>query len=206
MAFPIKYDEKKRLEYLARCAREARDSDEKAGRQYSGSIAIGLVGSHSGLPISSPKLELEPALRDYDVAKEWVEKEKTSLQRDMDLYQRTDDLDIFFRTSIFSGYSPSRNTVVISGQALKLSLKGLFEQLGVPEDELKEIFEYGDRTELMPGCGFEKSTNPIGFTGRFTKDGKQKLAEILQKEITILDEPDSNPIGYNPQKFKPKNK
>lgn len=60
-----------------------------------------------------------------------------------------------------------------------LNAQQLFFYLGLPDEKLKDVYEYdGSR----------------GFTGRFTYEGKQKLADILGKRVEYFYQTTSEPL------------
>ena len=63
-----------------------------------------------------------------------------------------------------------------------ITVKDLFYQLRLDEEKLKEVYE------------FVKKDNSSDYTGKFTKNGEQKLAEILGKDIFYIDQSLNNHV------------
>jgi len=195
MPFPIKYNSDIMLELFAKRARTARQFAEEMEREYDGSIA-GKV---------SESLIVEP--QDREVARSWMEKERAELQQFMDDYQAANKLVVLCRRFILPEYNSIR--FVNNLDPRKMPVKDLFFQLGLEDDMLHEVYEFGNLNKMYPGCGFDKRKNPIDYSGRFTKNGRQKLADILQKEITFYRKPQPNPFTKSeplisdPETFRP---
>ena len=192
MIFPIKFDEEGLLEGYARGVRTARHSAEQEGKPYDGSI----MGPWDRT------LTLEP--QDYEHARKWVEDERGELQENMDAYIAAQRVHIFCRNFVLS----DRQQVSVEGgpggllQPL-ITIKDLFFQLGFPEERLRQVYEFGKLDEMHPGEGYEEHEHPIGFSGSFTENGKQRLADILKKEIIFYRQPTSEPHGEDPETYIP---
>ena len=190
MEFPISYDSDGRLKSFAKGARTARRVAEERGEDYDGTSIAGQVDE---------SLTIEA--QDLEVARDLMERERAELQQFMDDYQAANKLVVLCRRFVY----PTLNNVRFdeSADSRQLPVKDLFYQLGLGDDKLREVYEFGNLTEMVEVFGYNEKDNPIGYSGRFTKNGRQKLADILQNEITFYQQPESDPIGIDPETFRP---
>ncbi len=180
MVFKIKYDKNSALKGYAYAARTARKSDEDRGEKYEGEIVCNNIDT---------SLILEEI--DWQVARKYVKSAKSELQEAMDRYQKKPYIHVGIERS-----TPNDGTHVgtKSHGTIEMTIGFVFYQLGI-EDRLIEVYRH------------KKNENgKIEFTGGYKRGGKQKLADILNKEIIFQRRPSSDPILVGrPMKYKPKN-
>lgn len=89
------------------------------------------------------------------------------------------------------GVYPYWNTILTPGPKYRgMSAEKLFHFMGILEERLTEVYEYGDvRVHTSTSVEIQE-----GFTGSFTPNGKQRLANILGKPIDFYFQPHSEPV------------
>ncbi len=131
---------------------------------------------------------------DWKKAIKKVENERYGLQRFMDTYINTDEI-------IFEEYSypsPSNKIKIADSKELNkgIELYDLFNQLRLPKKRLKEIFSYGyvnDYPHFIDSFFKKlyfmvyKTKRTFDWKGKFTKEGKQNLADMLNKKVIYTD-------------------
>jgi hypothetical protein len=82
--------------------------------------------------------------------------------------------------------------------SFSIDTQTLFEILKIPQEKLKEVYEFNEKVGL--------------FIGSFAKNGKQNLANLLKKPLEFFPQIDSKPILkiasrqiFEPQEDKNKN-
>ncbi|MDD2646687.1 MAG: hypothetical protein PHV78_00215 [Patescibacteria group bacterium] len=163
-----KVPREKRVETIARSFAAVRMEVEASGKVFDYKT------------IGSLNKDAQPTKRDYEAAEEWIAKEEAKDQKFLDDLRASAKVGVPCRAFVFPEYNSVHIPSGGPGKIKTMQVEKLFLLLGIPEEKLKEVYEFGDLGELR---GIEADKGKVGFTGSFTEDGKQRLANILGKQI-----------------------
>ncbi len=163
MPFPIKYNLEERKQVFVRAVSLARHDAERRGEPYGGNIAS-----------YSSEQNVQLGQQDIEQGQKYAEEETEKLQRFMDDYIASKRMVVICRRFVFPQYNKIR--FEDRSDTRQMSVAFLFDQLNLPNDSLKEVYEYTNK-----------------FTGRFERNGMQRLSEILDKELKFYRQLFSDP-------------
>jgi len=162
--YKTNYDEAKRLSHL--------EGDP--------SILIKHInGLHEeALRYTPEDLTREKELRRIDAEQREIESQLQK-KRFLRIFRRSKDICVPCRRFVFPRYNPLVCTIeTTEGEEQSIvTMKKVFEYLDIDPAMLSEVYELGEKTE-------KGALSP--FAGFFTENGKQKLTDILGKEITFF--------------------
>ncbi|MBD3259941.1 hypothetical protein GF371_04915 [Candidatus Woesearchaeota archaeon] len=126
---------------------------------------------------------------------------KRARMRDfMNAYNASDRINFYCRNFVLPKYAEVH---VENGPTVQLT--DMFSELGIPEERIKEVLEFGDLAKMYPGSCHEKRQNPVDFSGHFTEGGKQRLADMLGKTIIYYKEEGGDPpCIHSPEIYEPR--
>ncbi len=179
MTFPIRFEDNN--ESINRRLSELK----KDPKEY-------LLNLGLSMPVEKKLSDLTEADRDEILRKEYGEslaRERKKLQEFMDDYEKAESLVVFRRHYVH----PVRTNIRFSpSDAREMNIDQFLHQLNFSEERFTEIFEWnpevsfpnnywGIRENYLNGDNSGSILN--GFTGKWTSNGRQRLADIIGKEI-----------------------